>query len=240
MGASPYPSAFERMRTTHLLVLLLITVASTTIPAATPATDIRQAIERFLHTQASSPNTQTKVEVGSLPSSSRYAACRNWQAFLPPGAQAWGNVSVGVRCTEGGNFSFYVGARVVITGNYLVAARPISLGQIVQPEDVRIERGELTAQGQDLLISMNQVVGRIAKINIVPDRPLLAALFRQDPIIQAGQPVKVISRGNGFSVSNEGQALNSGMLGQTIRVRMPGGNIVSGIIRDKGSVEIAY
>lgn len=228
------------MRMPFLLLCILLAAACACAQAGPAPTDIRQAIEHFLYAQASSPETRTKVEIGSIPASPRYASCRKWQAFLPPGSQAWGNVSVGVRCMDGGSFSFYVGARVVITGNYLVAARPISLGQVVQLEDVRTEQGELTAQGQDLLVSMDQVIGRIAKLNIMPDRPLQAALFRQEPIIQAGQPVKVISRGNGFSVSNEGQALSSGMLGQTIRVRMPGGNIVSGIIRNKGTVEIPY
>ncbi len=235
------------MRVTAVFCLLLfpclngVSLAQTTPTAPTNmSADINRAIEGFLLKQAAGYKGQARVETGPLPSTEKYTACKAWQAFLPQGAQAWGNVSVGVRCVAGGSFSFYARARVIISGTYLVAARAIPLGQTVQPEDLKAVQGELTAQAPDLLMDADQVVGRVARTSIPPERPLQAILFRQEALVQAGQPVKVVSGGDGFSVSNDGQAITSGVQGQTIRIRMPGGNIVSGIVRARNVVEISH
>lgn len=227
------------MRVVAFCFMVAACLCNASIARAGTDEDIRRAIETYLLSQTSGYKGQARIEIPPLPATDKYAACRAWQAFLPQGAHAWGNVSVGVRCTAGGNFSFYSRARVIITGSYLVAARAITLGQTVQPEDFRLAEGELTAQAPDLLVDADQVLGRIARTTIAPERPLQAILFRQEPIVQAGQPVKVVSGGSGFSVSNEGQAITSGAQGQTIRVRMPGGNIVSGIVRGRNLVEIS-
>lgn len=228
------------MRLFVLCVLILSWLSCPALAETRPEQEIRQTVENFLLAQARGFRGQARVEIGTLPPTGRYVACKAWQAFLPQGAQAWGNVSAGLRCVAGGNFSFYVRARVIITGTYLVAARQISLGQTVQPEDIRVAQGELTAQAPDLLLDADQVVGRIARVGIAPERPLQAILFRQEALVQAGQPVKVVSGGDGFSVTNEGQAITSGMQGQMIRVRMPGGSIVSGIVKDRNLVEISH
>ena len=59
-------------------------------------------------------------------------------------------------------------------------------------------------------------------------------------VVHAGQNIKITSRGNGFSVTNEGVALNQGSAGEVIRVRLPGGQVVSGKAKAGGEVEIDF
>jgi flagella basal body P-ring formation protein FlgA len=49
----------------------------------------------------------------------------------------------------------------------------------------------------------------------------------------------VTQSGTGFQVVMTGQALSSGMVGQTTRVRLPSGKIVTGLVRDGQTVELA-
>lgn len=218
-----------------LPALLLVPVLAHA-QASAPA-DITKTVESFLRAQTPAQNGQVSVDVTLPPKPERFAACRAWQAFLPAGARAWGAVSVGVRCTQNARFSLYVRARIRINGTYLVAARPIGIGQAVSTEDIRIVEGELTAQAPDLLRNQSQAVGLTARVPIAPDRPLLASLLRAEAVIMAGQTVKVVSQGNGFSVSNEGQAITTAVQGQTVQVRLPGGGTVTGIAVGQGVVE---
>jgi flagellar basal body P-ring formation protein FlgA len=221
-----------------LLFALLLTT-SLICQAETPAqNDLAQTVENFLLSQTANQEGQVRVELGKLPVADKYSTCQHWQAFLPPGARPWGRVSVGLRCSEGGSFSFYVGAWVHITGNYLVAAQPITMGRVVQSEDIKTVLGELTTQDPNLLTQTDQVIGLVARTNIPEGRPLQAILFRPENIVQAGQSVNVVAQGNGFAVSNEGQALSGAAKGQSIRVRLLNGKVVSGIVRSKNLVEI--
>lgn len=227
------------MRAHTVILLLLLGLAATAAPAATPAQDkMSRSIENFLLAQSASAPGQVSIEIGKLPELERYAACEHWQAFLPAGARAWGRVSVGLRCSAGASFSLYASARVRVDGAYLVAARPITNGQSLSAGDVKIVQGELTAQAPDLLLADTEAIGQIARTAIAAERPLLASLLRPSAVIQAGQTVKIITQGNGFSVSNEGQALAAARVGQNVRVRLANGNIVSGIARAQGWVEV--
>lgn len=227
------------MRALLFIFLLLLGLAATAAPATTPAQDkMSRTVEDFLRAQSASAPGQVSIEVGKLPEAERYGACTHWQAFLPAGARAWGRVSVGLRCSSGGNFSLYASARVRVDGAYLVAARPIANGQSLATDDIKIVQGELTAQAADLLLADVVAVGQIARTAIATERPLQATLLRPAAVIQAGQMVKIITQGTGFSVSNEGQALAAASAGQSVRVRLANGNIVNGIARAQGWVEV--
>ena len=54
----------------------------------------------------------------------------------------------------------------------------------------------------------------------------------------AGDTVKLVARGSGFSVSGEGQALSAGVEGQPVRVRIEGGRVLSGLAVGLNRVEV--
>ena len=62
--------------------------------------------------------------------------------------------------------------------------------------------------------------------------------LRQQPAVVQGQPVKVVSGGPGFQVANDGVALSSAANGQAAQVRLSSGQVVRGIARSGGVVEI--
>ena len=54
----------------------------------------------------------------------------------------------------------------------------------------------------------------------------------------AGDTVQVVARGQGFSVSGEGQALSPGIEGQPVRVRTDSGRVLSGLAVGRNRVEV--
>jgi flagella basal body P-ring formation protein FlgA len=61
---------------------------------------------------------------------------------------------------------------------------------------------------------------------------------RQRQWFAAGDPVKLLVSGNGFSISGEGTALAPGLEGQLVRVRTEGGRVVSGRAKGDRMVEV--
>jgi flagella basal body P-ring formation protein FlgA len=58
--------------------------------------------------------------------------------------------------------------------------------------------------------------------------------------VQQGQAVRLVSNGNGFSVSGEGKAIGNAGDGQIVQVRTTGGTVISGTARSGGMVEVAF
>lgn len=71
-------------------------------------------------------------------------------------------------------------------------------------------------------------------------QPLRADWLRAPVAVQQGQIVKLFARGNGFSVSHDGRALATAQSGQTVQIRTGSGQVVSGVARPGGLVEVMY
>lgn len=201
---------------------------------------INGAVEALLAMQTRSLPGQASYEIGRIADNPRYQACLSWEASLPEGTHAWGRISANVRCTNGPKLSIYVSVKVRLDGHYLVAARPIPANKPIEAADLNLIEGELTAQAQDILFLPEQVIGRSSRSFVSTGRPLRLILLRPEAIIEAGQEVKVVVYGPGFSASNTGHALSSAAKGETLRVRLQNGQVLRGTASEKGIVESRF
>lgn len=225
---------------TRLLVtvILLGTIfLPTTCPAGMDNVLIQRAVEKFLRTQTSGVNGNITINVPTI--ENKLAPCNAVEPFLPAGSRAWGRVMVGIRCTHGANWSFYLRAEVKVEGQYLTSARPLKPGQLIQFEDLALERGDLTQFPPGILSSPEQALGQQAKLTLSAGQPLRGDMLRPPPAIQRGQNITLISRGEGFHVSTEAVAMNDAAAGQVVQVRTSAGLIRTGIAQSGGIVEIS-
>ncbi|MNW04151.1 Flagella basal body P-ring formation protein FlgA precursor [compost metagenome] len=63
-------------------------------------------------------------------------------------------------------------------------------------------------------------------------------MVRAPLLFRAGAQVRVVAQGPGYAVTSAGQAMSSGAAGQTVRIRMSNGKVVSGIVNETGTVDI--
>jgi flagellar basal body P-ring formation protein FlgA len=204
-----------------------------------PVDAARQTIEQFLIRQTQNIDGRVSVDVGRIVDSAAVQSCTAWEAFLPQGARIWKTVTVGLRCAQGANASLFVPTKVRIDGPYVVMSRPVSGGQVIGPDDLTVVQGEVTAQPQDVITRVEQAVGQTARQALSDKQALRASSLKSEAAVQAGQTVKVVSQGEGFSVVNEGRALNTAAIGQLARVRLESGRVLNGVAREGGIVGIA-
>jgi flagella basal body P-ring formation protein FlgA len=87
---------------------------------------------------------------------------------------------------------------------------------------------------------MAQAIGRTPTVSLAAGTPLRLDTLRSKPVVQQGQAVRLVSGGNGFSVSAEGKAITNANDGQIVQVRTPSGTVISGTARTGGMVEVAF
>ena len=159
---------------------------------------------------------------------------------MAPGARSIGRTTVLVRCRSEAGWAIYVPVQIRVVTEYLVSSRPLNQGQLISASDLARQSGDLGDLPNGVLLDPSQAVGQIAARPIPTGKPLMAELLRQAPVIQAGQSVKVVSRGPSFEVSSEGKALTAAADGKVVQVRLNTGQVVSGLARAGGVVEITF
>ena len=200
---------------------------------------IRTAVEDYLRVQTGGLPGQVQYSVGNVDARLALPNCPAPEVFTPPGARLWGKTNIGVRCTSPAQWTIYVPATVRITGTYLVAARPLASGRTLDINDYTAVTGDLTLLPAGVAQDPAQVLGRTLAGTLAAGQPVRTDLLRAPTVIQQGQSVKLVAKGQGFEVTADGKALSQGMLGQVVQVRSPSGQTVSGIARGDGIVEIS-
>jgi len=201
---------------------------------------VRQKVEEFLAQQAVGYPGQVSVSAGAIDRNLRLAACPAMEVFLPPGSRAWGKTSVGVRCVSSAAWTIYIQATVSVMTNYLVAGAPLAQGRIVSSQDLVFEKGDLTKLPPGIFTDPEQAIGRTVGISLTAGTVLRQEMLKQPPAVQQGQKVLVSSSGKGFRVSAEGQALASASEGQVVQVKVASGEVISGIARAGGQIEVSF
>lgn len=201
---------------------------------------LRQSVEQLLQVQTAGLPGEVAVKVGAIDPHMTLAACPAPQAFLMPGARAWGKTTVGVRCASPSNWTVYIQAQVSVTADYIASAMPLAQGQPIEASQLVALKGDLTTLPAGVATDMQQVVGRSVSNSLPSGTPLRLDTLRSKPVVLQGQLVRVVSSGNGFSVASEGRAILNAGEGQVVQVKTAGGQQVSGIARAGGLVEVAF
>ena len=229
------PNTLCRTLTAALLGLLSLTAS-----ARDDNAQIRSAIESYLRNQTAGLPGQASFIVSPVEGSAGRPPCSTLDVSMAPGARSIGRTTVLVRCRADANWSIYVPVQIRLITEYLVSSRPLNQGQMIGDGDLSRQSGDLGDLPNGVLLDASQAIGRITAMPIPAGKPLMAELLRQPPVIQAGQSVKVISRGPSFEVSNDGKALTAAAEGKVVQVRLNSGQVVSGIARMGGIVEISF
>lgn len=238
----PKMAAMIRTKALRLLAAgLLAALALAPARAQAPRQDaaaLREAAQRHLEQQAAGLPGKVTVTVGDIDPRTRLAPCPALQAFQPPGARAWGNTTVGIRCGAPA-WTIFVQARVSVVAAYVASAVPLAQGKPIDESQLALLTGDLADLPNGMATDKAQVVGRSPLVSLPAGAPLRIDTLKAQPVVQQGQLVKVVSGGPGFQVSAQARALGNAAEGQVVQVRTPSGAILSGVARTGAVVEMA-
>ncbi|PWB52172.1 MAG: flagellar basal body P-ring formation protein FlgA [Nitrosomonadales bacterium] len=201
---------------------------------------LRKGAIQFAQQQgAAQPGTVT-VNAVPLDPRLRLPACQSIDFFIPTGNRLWGNSNLGARCNAPSSWTVYIPLTVSITSEVVFAARPLGTGQKITEADILLKSEDITQFASGVITDPRQALGKTATISVAAGYPLRLDMLRAPYVIQQGQSVKILARGQGFQVNAEGKALTNAAAGQIVSVRSGSGQIIKGTAREGGIVEVPF
>ena len=242
LSAPPPPSAWA-LSCVFLLSVFLWPVNGQAQTAGNPA--LEQLARDFVQPAlgaALPPDGATlrpEVVMGSLDSRLRLAPCAKVEPHLPAGSRLWGRSRIGLRCVDGPTrWNVFVPVTVKAWGPAWVIRHPVASGATLTQDDAEMAEIDWAEHNASVLASPALWVGQQAAYALQPGQALRQNMVRAAPAFATGALVKVSSAGTGFQVVVMGEALGPGLSGQPARVKLPGGRVVTGLVRDGQTVEI--
>ncbi|MDL0433052.1 flagellar basal body P-ring formation chaperone FlgA [Marinobacter sp. TBZ242] len=208
--------------TKFFITLLMSTFAGTALAAGTTAEQIYQGAEAFLETFAreqAKEGFSVAHDTGELDARLSLAPC-DAPLSVSFSGDPWKTTqpSLLVSCEGERPWRMFLPVSVTITGDAMVAARPLGRGErltqsAIQADSVivnSIRRGAITSAEQ--LIGMEMRRGVNAGTVFTPDLILAPAA------VERGDHVIISASSGNFSVNSRGRALASAGVGEQVRV----------------------
>lgn len=199
---------------------------------------VYQAIDAYLADYTKTLQGETSYEIGTIDSRMVLRPCAQPMVSIYRGAKPWGRTRVGVSCTSPATWTIQVPVHIRVYGEYPVAAKPLDAGDIMKESDIAIQKGELSELPRHIETDVKQIIGKRLSIGLANGQPFRRHFLKSPELVKRGQTVKIIYIGNGFSVTNSGEALASGGPNDMIGVRLSSGTIIKGVIQESGVVKI--
>lgn len=201
---------------------------------------LAQTAEQFLQAQAAEHPGKVNISLGKIDPRLNLPACSNLTPFLPAGSKPWGKITIGLRCASPKTWTIYVAAHVQIMGDYYVSSATLSQGQIIGAEDISKVSGDLSNLPAGAITNPALAIGKTVSTSLSSGTILRTEALKSLALIQQGQAVRLVSGGPGFQVATDAQALNNAIEGQVVRARTSSGQLLSGIAKAGGVVEIHF
>ncbi len=181
----------------------------------------------------SGQGVQTRLEILRQPRTAHLAPCQRTEYVLAAGARLWGRVNLGERCTSGATWTVWHNLQLHVEGPALVARQQLAAGSVPQPADFSVQRVDWTRSPSSPLPIDTRLGGQELQRALAAGQSLHADHLRPAPSIRSGEVVAAIAEGDGFRIATDAIALASAGEGQSIRVRTPGGKVLSGLVEGK-------
>ncbi len=196
-------------------------------------------LDRTLADNAASLPLRMEVTVGELDSRLRLATCDHVEPYVPPNTRLWGKTRLGLRCLQGSSkWNVFLPITVKAFGPAWVIKGSVPQGVTLAQADampVEVDWAELNSP---IVANLADWIGQTATRTLSTGQALRQDMVKAAQVFQAGAQVRVLARGVGFEISTSGQAVSGGVLGQSARVRMDNGRVMSGLVLDNRTVRL--
>ncbi|GAB4398261.1 MAG: flagellar basal body P-ring formation chaperone FlgA [Rhodoferax sp.] len=181
-----------------------------------------------------------EVEVGRLDPQLRIEACARIEPYLPPATRLWGKTRLGLRCLEGvKRWNVFLPVTVRAWGPAWVLKAPMTSGQTLSEDDVMVSEVDWAEFSSPVLARKEDWLGKVTTSALMPGQALRQSMVRAPQVFRAGAQVRVIARGPGFEISTSALAVSPGVVGESVRVRISNGQVITGLVQDAQTVTVS-
>jgi flagella basal body P-ring formation protein FlgA len=148
----------------------------------------------------------------------RFIDAAAYRLAIRGGAEPWLGSQRYEVLASGGAKPIELDAEVQLPPSAVVAKRAIDRGEVLQPEDVGLQRLKPGADNSGLFDHIESVVGRETTRAIGPGQNIDDGSLRQPLLVRKGDAVTVYTRSPGLQVRTTGRARDDGSRGELISI----------------------
>ena len=202
---------------------------------------IYAAVQQFMtkHTQAVYQQ-RVEIENGQLDSRLTLNQCSvPLEVYLPAGSRDIGRLTVGVKCTDSRPWSLHVPVTVTVYKNVVVAAKPLSRGDLLTESDIKQIKYDMSLLPAGYIVEPTYGLGMELKRRVSHGTPLTTSMIRKPKIIKRGQQVSIVARAGSMEVRMSGKALSNGAVGERVRVlNVKSKKKLEGTVTPEGDIKV--
>jgi flagellar basal body P-ring formation protein FlgA len=183
--------------------------------------EVRRAIEAFLDETLGHDRDAAVVRAVEAPTPIRIPA-GPWTArvIAPAGAPLLGRIRLQIELSVNDRAVKTVWATtdIGVFGETVVARRPIARGETLGAADVEVERRDLSRVRRGGVVSLDEVVGQIARVPITPFVPLRRDQIGAPTVVHPGDVVLLVVERGALRITVPGEVRGEAGVGEQVRV----------------------
>lgn len=223
--------------------LVLVAANAQSVAPAPADNDVYAAAKSWLDQSLSQQRgdlpLRMEVEVGQLDRRLTLAPCQHVQPYLPPNVRLWGRARLGLRCVQGAvKWNVFLPITIKAWGPAWVIKSQVTQGATLEVTDAMAKEVDWAESYSPIVANQEDWVGKTATRMLSAGQPLRQEMVKDAQVFQSGAQVRVVAVGVGFEIVGRAQALTAGVVGQSAKVRMDNGQVVSGTVSDPRTVRL--
>lgn len=234
-----------------ITLLILMTCCSTAVAGRTSRKGqmvepdaIRDAVKSFILRNAPWETDQMQVKEIRFKHPIRVPSGRVMLQVAAPKHNDWiGSTPFAVQVFVGRQRvrRITVPAQIEVWSDVVVSVKPLGKYQPIEKDDIRIERMNLARVPSNVVVRMDQALGRRANRNIAADCILRRDQIETPPVVRRGDIVQIVAQSPILKITVKGMAKQNGAKGQRIKViNLRSKKLVYALVVDDQTVRVDF
>lgn len=183
--------------------------------------------------------TDYEVTVMPLDSQLKLPACTEPLEAFTTGLIKAGRTTIGARCNAGKKWSIFNSVDIKVYENVIILSRPLHRGEIINQQDLRIEKRDISKLRGDFVTQMEQIENKQAARDTPAGAILGLRSFIEPKLIKRGDKIIISSAQPALTIRMNGIAMMDGIKGQLIRIKNENsGRVINATVIESGWVSV--
>jgi flagella basal body P-ring formation protein FlgA len=205
---------------------------------------IRAAVKDFILERTRDSGMEIQIKRISIDEDIAVPAGKVRCEFIAPRQwEGWGRTVLGlvIRVDDQLVRNMSIPVEVEALADMVVALYPLPRGQVVEANDVSLQKRDLATASGKVCFNLSDVLGKRVRVPLRANTPVRSDYLERVPLVKSGQVVTIIAENNDLRVTATGMARGTGAEGDLIMVQnMNSKKSVQARVIDAGTVAVNF
>lgn len=236
------------MRLVALMTVLVLAVATAAFAAPAtqtiPNSKVKEAVAEFVRQKTDGLGMETTLRHIGFQSDLKLPPGEvSFEVAAPNRWEGWGkaNLALIVRVNGKVERNLTIPVEVEALADTVVVLRALERGDVIGPDDVIVQRRDLSSLSGRVYQSAEEVVGKRARMPVRANMPLRGEQLEKVPLVKSGQLVTIVIENQAMRLTATGKARGNGAEGDIVKVQNLGSlKEVPARVIDSGTVQVDF